>query len=132
MCDVIMLVPVVEDSWLDPRSGHSRISEEAFKDTTVVNQKKTYTYNTMTKIKKDKRKTNDDVQDITQTCKYRATRTPLTTGGELMCSGRVSSSFYMCCFSTEHAASSRKIIDLLQWDNVSVGSYISTGDILCL
>ena len=124
MCDVIMLVPVVEDSWLDPRSGHSRISEEAFKDTTVVNQKKTYTYNTMTKIKKDKRRTNDDVQDIT--------RTPLTTGGELMYSGRVSSSFYMCCFSTEHAASSRKIIDLLQWDNVSVGSYISTGDILCL
>jgi len=41
----------------------------------------------MTKKKKD----NNDLQNITQNAKYRATRTPLKIGGELRCSGRVSS-----------------------------------------
>jgi hypothetical protein len=41
--------------------------------------------------KKDKR-TNNDLQNITHKTKDRVTRTPLKTGGELRCSGRVSSS----------------------------------------
>ena len=41
--------------------------------------------------KKDKR-TNNDLQNITHKTKYRLTRTPLKTGGQLMCSGGVSSS----------------------------------------
>jgi hypothetical protein len=48
------------------------------------------TDNTMAKRKKYKR-TNNDLQDITQETKDRAIRTPLKTRGELMCSGRVSS-----------------------------------------
>jgi len=39
-------------------------------------------------MKKDKR-TNNDLQNITQKTKDRVTRTPLKTGGELLCSGRV-------------------------------------------
>ena len=35
------------------------------------------------------KKTNNDLQDITHTTKDRVTRTPIKTGGELMCSGRV-------------------------------------------
>jgi len=37
----------------------------------------------MAKRKKDKR-TNNDLQNTTYKTKYRATRTPLKTGGELM------------------------------------------------
>ena len=37
----------------------------------------------MAKKKKDKR-TNNDLQNTTHKTKYRATRTPLKTGGELM------------------------------------------------
>jgi hypothetical protein len=44
-------------------------------------------------MKKDKR-TNNNLQNITQKTKYWVTRTPLKTGGELSCSGRVSSSCY--------------------------------------
>ena len=44
----------------------------------------------MTKRKKDKR-TNNDLQNTTQKNKARATRTPLKTGDEFRCSGRVSS-----------------------------------------
>jgi hypothetical protein len=44
----------------------------------------------MIKRKTDKR-TNNDLQNTTQKTKNRATRTPLKTGGELLCSGRVSS-----------------------------------------
>jgi len=51
--------------------------------------KKDLQYNGQTK--KDKR-TNNDLQNITQKTKDRVTRTPLKTGGELGCSGWVSSS----------------------------------------
>jgi hypothetical protein len=37
------------------------------------------------------KRTNNDLQNITQKTKDRATRTPLKTMGELMCSRRVSS-----------------------------------------
>jgi hypothetical protein len=43
------------------------------------------------KEKKDKR-SNNDLQNITQEIKDRTTRTPLITGGEVRCSGRTSSS----------------------------------------
>jgi hypothetical protein len=43
----------------------------------------------MTKRKKE---TNNDLQSIAQKTKDRATRTPLETGGELICSGRVNRS----------------------------------------
>ena len=51
--------------------------------------------------KMDKKTTNNDLQSTTtQKTKDRAKRTPLKTGGELECSGRVSSSarnnFYLC------------------------------------
>jgi len=36
--------------------------------------------------------TNNDLQNITQKTKDRVTRTPLKSGGELQCSGRISSS----------------------------------------
>jgi hypothetical protein len=42
----------------------------------------------MTKRKKDER-TNNDLQNITHKTKDRATPTPLKTGGERRCSGRV-------------------------------------------
>ena len=42
-------------------------------------------------MKKDERP-NIALQNITQKTKDRATRTPLKTGDELMCSGKVSSS----------------------------------------
>ena len=41
--------------------------------------------------KKDKR-TNNDLHSNTHKTKDRVTRTPLTTGGDRMCSGRVNSS----------------------------------------
>ena len=44
------------------------------------------------KSKNDKG-TNSDVQNITQKTKDRTTRTPLKTGGEFRCSGKVSSPF---------------------------------------
>jgi len=44
----------------------------------------------------DKRTTNDQ-QNTTQKTKDRATRTPLKTGDQLMCSGRVGSS----CFNSD-------------------------------
>ena len=43
--------------------------------------------------KKKYKRTNNDLQNTTQKTKYRVTRTLLKTGGELRCSGRVSSSF---------------------------------------
>ena len=43
-----------------------------------------------TMVKSDKMK-NNNLQNITQKTKDRATRTPLKTGGDLRCSGRVSS-----------------------------------------
>ena len=49
------------------------------------------TDNTMFKRKKDKR-TNNDIQSITQKTKGRATRISLKTGGKPRCSGRVRSS----------------------------------------
>ena len=49
------------------------------------------TDNTMAKKKKYKR-TNKDLQNITHKTKDRVTRTPLKTGVELRCSGRVGSS----------------------------------------
>jgi hypothetical protein len=41
-------------------------------------------------------RTNNDLQNITQKTKDRATRTSLKAGGELMCSGRVNSSCLTC------------------------------------
>jgi len=42
--------------------------------------------------KKNDKMTNSDLQNITQEIKDRAARTPLKTGGELRCPGRVCSS----------------------------------------
>jgi hypothetical protein len=39
-----------------------------------------------------RKRTNNDLQNITHKSKTRATRTPLKTGGELWCPGRISSS----------------------------------------
>jgi len=39
-----------------------------------------------------RKRTNDDLKNTTQKTKDRATRTPPKTGGELRCSGKVSSS----------------------------------------
>ena len=49
----------------------------------------------MAKRKKDKR-TNNFLQYITQKTSDRATRTPLRTRGEIMCSGRVGSYCSKC------------------------------------
>jgi len=46
-------------------------------------------------MKKDKT-TNNDLQNTTQKTKDWATRTPLKTGGELRCSGRVRSTGTIC------------------------------------
>ena len=43
-------------------------------------------------VKEKDKRTNNDLQDITHKTKDRVTRTPLITGDELMCSGRVISS----------------------------------------
>jgi len=47
-------------------------------------------------------KTNNDVQNITHKTEDRVTLTPLKTGGELMCSGMVSSDVCLSrlCFCT--------------------------------
>jgi hypothetical protein len=42
------------------------------------------------------KRTNNDLQNITQKTEDRATPTPLKTEGELRCSGRVSCSFPAC------------------------------------
>jgi uncharacterized protein (UPF0333 family) len=57
--------------------------------------RKRRTDNTMGKKKKYK-KTNNDLQNITHKTKDRVIQTPLKTGGELRCFGRVSSS----CFTS--------------------------------
>jgi len=43
-----------------------------------------------------RKRTNNDLQNIKQKTKDRATRTPLKTGCELRCSGKVSSSCSTC------------------------------------
>ena len=43
--------------------------------------------------KKKYKRTNNDLQNITHKTKDRLTRTPLKTGGEIRCSGGMSSSF---------------------------------------
>jgi hypothetical protein len=48
-----------------------------------------------TQCPKEKGQKDNDLQNATQKIKYRATRTPLKTRGELMCSGRVGS--YQVC-----------------------------------
>jgi hypothetical protein len=58
-------------------------------DNTMARRRRTD--NTMAKKKKYKR-TNKDLQNITHKTKDRVTRTPLKTGVELRCSGRVGSS----------------------------------------
>ena len=58
----------------------------------LIDRRETITaviYNGQTK--KDKR-TNNDLKNITHKTKHRVTWTPLTIGGELICSGRVTSS----------------------------------------
>ena len=79
------------------------IQFEEFEDTKGVirirKSKKVRQHNDQTK--KDIR-TNSDLQNITHQFKNRVTRTPLKTGGELRCSGKVSSS---CSTSdTRHVA----------------------------
>jgi hypothetical protein len=46
--------------------------------------------------KKKNKRTNNDLQNTMQKTKDRVTRTPLKTGDEIMCSGRVSS----LCFTS--------------------------------
>jgi hypothetical protein len=43
-------------------------------------------------LQKKYKRTNNELQNVHIKLKYRVTRTPLKTGGELMCSGRLSSS----------------------------------------
>jgi hypothetical protein len=61
--------------------------------TEVINRRRTG--NTMTKRNKDKR-TNNNLQNTTQTTTDWSTRTPLNTKGELMCSLMVISSWSTC------------------------------------
>jgi len=51
--------------------------------------------------KKNSKRTTNHLQNITQKTTDRSKRTPLSTGNELMCSGRVSSSCSTCdkCYS---------------------------------
>jgi hypothetical protein len=55
-----------------------------------------------------RKRTNNDLQNITHKTKNRVTRTPLIIGGELMCSGRVSSS---CSTSVTRRVTSYKRSD---------------------
>ena len=82
---------LVVGSWRCLKS--STYEDEDFEDNKGVIRirKPNKTANTMTKKKKDKR-TNNDLQNITYKTKDRVTWTPLKTGGELMCFGRVGSS----------------------------------------
>jgi hypothetical protein len=58
-------------------------------------QSKTVNGHTENKMVKRKR-TNNDLQNILQKTKDRATRTPIQIRGALMCSGRVGSSCFIC------------------------------------
>jgi hypothetical protein len=70
--------------------------EKEFKDIKgVIRIRKSKKDRRNDQMKKDKR-TNNDLQNTTHKTKDRVTRTPLKTGGELRCSGRVSSS----CFTS--------------------------------
>ena len=60
----------------------------------------------MDKRKKDKR-TNNNVQNTTQKTKDQATRTPLKTGCDLSCTGRVSNS---CTTWLENLAQSLTVL----------------------
>ena len=83
--------------------------------------------------KKDKR-TNNDRQNITYKTKYLVTRTPLKNGGELRCSGRVSSS---CSTGgtihvnlVKNPMTSHDKFDLSFCDIVLVGLFVLWGGIL--
>ena len=86
---------LVEDN---PMNIHTIINcafwQEEFEDTKEVikirKSKKDRQHNN--KKKKKNKRTNNDLQNTTQKTKDRTTRTPLKPGGELRCSGRVSSS----------------------------------------
>jgi hypothetical protein len=70
--------------------------EKEFKDIKgVIRIRKSKKDRRNDQMKKDKR-TNNDLQNTTHKTKDRVTRTPLKTGGELRCSGRVGSS----CFTS--------------------------------
>jgi hypothetical protein len=62
----------------------------------------------MAKRQKDKT-TNNDPQNITQKTKDRVTRTPLKSGVELRCSGRVSSS---CSLMQEEFEDTKEVIKI--------------------
>jgi hypothetical protein len=86
----------------------------------AVNQR---TDNTMSK--KDKR-TNNDLQNITQKTKYQATQTPLKTRGEVRCSRKVSNS---CSTCDTHSVTVKRhehhLIWKLCWKPVYVNKYNS-------
>jgi hypothetical protein len=76
--------------------GSKQDSYQQFADIKgLIRSRKSKKDNTLAENKKDKR-TNNDLQNITQKTKDRATRTPLKIGCELMCLGMVSSSSSTC------------------------------------
>jgi hypothetical protein len=68
-------------------------------------------------MKRDKKKTNNDLQNTTQKTKDRVTRTRLKPGGELRCSGRVGSS---CSIANCTFFFSVKTDKNAYWDNVYI------------
>ena len=74
-------------------NGHANMSEK-FEDTKGVTRsrksKKERQYNSQMK------RTNNDLQNIIQKTKYRATHTPLKPGGEIKCFRRIISSCFIC------------------------------------
>jgi len=90
---------VATNSW--SMWGFSVVPEE-FEDTNgvikICNSKKDRHHNDQTK--KDKR-TNNNLQNITHKSKDRITRTPLKTGGEHRCAGKVNST---CSTSGTHVS----------------------------
>jgi hypothetical protein len=68
-------------------------TEEEFEDTKgVIKIRKSKKDRQHNGQKKRNRRTNNDLQNTTHKTKDRVTRTPLSTGCEIRCSGRVSSS----------------------------------------
>jgi hypothetical protein len=68
-------------------------TEEEFEDTKgVIKIRKSKKDRQHNGQKKRNRRTNNDLQNTTHKTKDRVTRTPLSTGCEIKCSGRVSSS----------------------------------------
>jgi hypothetical protein len=75
----------------------------------------------MVKIKRDK-KTNNDLQNNTHKTKDRVTRTPLKTGGELRCSGRVRNS---CSTSGNRRVNAKRHWYQLIWRSCVMPVYVN-------